>query len=149
MGTKCLCGFRASGDKRTQHLAIPNQALDVRRLDHLQKFVGRIAGEAADSSGCVKKTDTHAEAVVYNQVELETSGAFIHKIILVLIKDKSLNPPVVVDKVRIEKIHTPSCFWRWETAEKKHAGVRMHKRLQWMSLNGLFCFRCLHLQKNS
>ena len=101
MGTKCLCGFRASGDKRTQHLAIPNQALDVRRLDHLQKFVGRIAGEAADSSGCVKKTDTHAEAVVYNQVELETSGAFIHKIILVLIKDKSLNPPVVVDKLAV------------------------------------------------
>ena len=44
----------------------------------------------------------------------------------------SLDAPVVVDEVGVEKVHAPTLFGRWETAEEQDSRVLWEKRFQWM-----------------
>ena len=52
-------------------------------------------------------------------------------------EDGSLNAPVVVDEVRIIKVHTPPFALRRETAQEKYLGIRWQEWYQWMIFHSI------------
>ena len=47
----------------------------------------------------------------------------------------SLDSPVVIDKIRVEKIHTPSLALRREAAQEQHLRILRQERMERMILN--------------
>ena len=43
--------------------------------------------------------------------------------VLVTKPDLAFDAPMVIDKIGVEKVHTPALLWWRETAEKQHLGV--------------------------
>ena len=52
--------------------------------------------------------------------------------VLVAKPNLTLNAPMVVDEVGVEKVHAPTLLWRRETAEEQDSRVLWEKRFQWM-----------------
>ena len=56
----------------------------------------------------------------------------IDKMVLVVEPYRTLDTPVVVYEIRVEKVHAPALLRRRETAQEQHLGVGRKKRLKWM-----------------
>jgi hypothetical protein len=66
----------------------------------------------------------------HNLVNLEALGLEVNEVVLVTKEYLSLNTPVVVDEVRIIKIHTPPLALGRETTKKQHLRILRQERSQ-------------------
>ena len=70
-----------------------------------------------------------------NLVNLKSFGFEIHEMVFITEEYLSLDPPVVIDKIRVEKIHTPSLALRREAAQEQHLRILRQERMERMILN--------------
>ena len=83
---------------------------------YLEELVRCVILQAPYLASGVVERDTLGSAELNNAFLVETFFAFYLKVMPVAVEDMPENPPHVVNPVGVEKLHRPSCSWRWETA---------------------------------
>ena len=109
---------------------LSQQGRDVCWLHHLQELVGGIVLQTTDGRGGIEEGKTFLLTEGHNLVYLEALGFKIHKMVLVAKKNLSLQSPVVIDKIRVEKIYTPPLALWWKATEKQHLRIFRKERTQ-------------------
>ena len=92
------------------------QDWDVGRLYHLEELVGGVVLQATDSRRGVEECEAFFLAERNDLVDLEALGFEVHKVVLIAKEYLALDAPMVVDKVRVIKVHTPPLALRWKAA---------------------------------
>ena len=70
----------------------------------------------------------------HNLVYLETLGLEVHEVILVTKEYLSLQSPVVVDIIRIKKVHAPPLALGREATQEQHLRMLRQEGLEWVVL---------------
>lgn len=100
-------------------------------------LVGSIVPQTANRYGGVIETNAFVGNKWNDAVEAKCFGICVHKIVLVAEENLSLDAPMVVDKVRIIEVHTPTLPLRRETAKKQHTAVLGQKWMQGVVLHSI------------
>ena len=111
------------------------QSVNVGGFDHLQKLVRRIVFRSANGGRSVKKSDAFFLAKRHDFLLSEPFFPFIDEMVAVAEENLSLDAPMVVDEIRVEKVHRPPFPLRWKAAEKQHLRVLRQKRLERMKFH--------------
>lgn len=131
-------GLLASRDDGQTMRQPTQKCMNFSGFDHFQKLIGGIILQATDSCRGVEECKSSILAEGHNLIESETLGLEIHEMIPVAKKHLPLNPPMVIDEIRVIKIHTPTFSLRWEAAQKQHFGILGQERTQRMILHTVF-----------
>ena len=131
-------GFLAGSDDGQTMRQPLQKCMNISGFDHFQELIGGIILQATDSCRGVEECESAILAKGHNLIESETLGLEIHEMIPVAKKHLPLNPPMVIDEIRVIKIHTPTFSLRWEAAQKQHFGILGQERTQRMILHTVF-----------
>lgn len=131
-------GFLAGSDDGQTMRQPTQKCMNISWFDHFQKLVGCIILQPSDSSRGVEECKSSILAKGHNLIESETFGLEIHEMIPVAKKHLPLNPPMVIDEIRVIEIHAPTFSLRWEAAQEQHFGVLGQERTQRMILHTVF-----------
>ena len=119
-GADGFCGFLARGNDSFAMGQLLQETRDIRWFHDLKEFVGGIVLQATDSRRGVKEGEALLLAEGHNLVYLKTFGFEVHEMILIAKEYLALNAPVVVDEVRIIKIHAPPLALRRKAAQEQY-----------------------------
>ena len=128
--TNRLCGLLACGDDSAKMGQLSDESMDVGRLNDLEKLVGGVVLQATDSRRGIVERETFLLTKCHNLVNLETLGFEVHEVVLVAKEYLSLNAPMVIDKVRVVKVHAPPLALGRETTQEQHLCILRQERTQ-------------------
>ena len=136
-GADGLCSLLASCDDGLQTRQAREQGTNVGRFNNLEELIGSIVLQPTDSRGGIEESDTLLLAERNNLIYTEALGRQIHEMVPVTKEDLSLNAPVVVDPIRVEKVHTPPLSLRREAAKEQDFRTLREERNKRMILDAI------------
>ena len=112
------------------------QRRQIQRRYNLQKLIRRIALQTHHLMRRVADGNAFFMQKIANQAFLKRLATRRNKIILIGKKHQPENPPHIVLKIRIIKIHLPARLRRRKTAQHQQLGVGRGERRQRMGFDG-------------
>ena len=125
-----FCRFGACGDESLEVGSFFHEFSDVGRFDDFEKFVRSVTGFSYNRCSSVEEADGMPLAMVFYFIDFKGFVFNIDEMVFVVIENETLDAPVIIDKVRIEKFHAPAFSRRRETSEKENACCFMDEGCQ-------------------
>lgn len=132
---KVLRGLLTRGDHHPTGGNLPQERLNIRQLHHFEELVRGILLQAPDRRGRVIIGDARLLEERHDALQAETLPSAFHEIVLLAEKERTHDPPMVIDEIRVEEVHAPAGSRRRETAEEKHLRGGRQEGLQRMILH--------------
>lgn len=117
------------------------QSIDIGGLCDFEELVGSIVLQPPDGCCRIEECNPLKSAEFNYPVFVEALCSRQNKVIAVVIKQKSADPPEIVDKIRVKEIDAPAFFLRRKASKEQHPCSRGQEWLERM----LFYFSHLEL----
>ena len=96
------------------------QSIDIGGLCDFEELVGSIVLQPPDRRCRIEEGNPLKSAEFNYPVFVEAFCSRQNKVIAVVIKQKSADPPEIVDKIRIKEIDAPAFFFFFLSSEEQH-----------------------------